>query len=79
MRATFNVEPSGTLSVSHVFFPIIPVPTTSQHQHTMSIPIRTREGPDVEGSCINLSAPQCCHCGYRGSHSPNCPFASGRR
>ncbi|KZV71025.1 hypothetical protein PENSPDRAFT_651056 [Peniophora sp. CONT] len=22
----------------------------------------------------NLSAPQCCHCGWRGSHAPNCPF-----
>ncbi|CAL1716219.1 unnamed protein product [Somion occarium] len=18
--------------------------------------------------------PQCCHCGWRGSHAPNCPF-----
>ncbi|KAF8971888.1 hypothetical protein BDZ97DRAFT_1152505 [Flammula alnicola] len=25
-------------------------------------------------SCINHSSPQCCHCGWRGSHSPNCPF-----
>ncbi|KAF9495613.1 hypothetical protein BDN71DRAFT_1447278 [Pleurotus eryngii] len=22
----------------------------------------------------NCSAPQCCHCGWRGSHAPNCPF-----
>ncbi|KAK0204489.1 hypothetical protein DFS33DRAFT_1258667 [Desarmillaria ectypa] len=20
------------------------------------------------------SAPQCCHCGWRGAHAPNCPF-----
>ncbi|KAF8799905.1 hypothetical protein BYT27DRAFT_7200887 [Phlegmacium glaucopus] len=25
-------------------------------------------------SCVNHSSPQCCHCGWRGSHSPNCPF-----
>ena len=25
-------------------------------------------------SCVNQSSPQCCHCGWRGSHSPQCPF-----
>ncbi|PBL04107.1 hypothetical protein ARMGADRAFT_43255 [Armillaria gallica] len=20
------------------------------------------------------SSPQCCHCGWRGAHAPNCPF-----
>ncbi|KAF9446508.1 hypothetical protein P691DRAFT_673485 [Macrolepiota fuliginosa MF-IS2] len=25
-------------------------------------------------SNTNHSAPQCCHCGWRGSHSPTCPF-----
>ncbi|KIY46835.1 hypothetical protein FISHEDRAFT_28679, partial [Fistulina hepatica ATCC 64428] len=23
--------------------------------------------------CIHRS-PQCCHCGWRGSHAPDCPF-----
>ncbi|TFK21276.1 hypothetical protein FA15DRAFT_672714 [Coprinopsis marcescibilis] len=27
-------------------------------------------------ACTNDSAPQCCHCGWRGSHSPDCPFKS---
>ncbi|TRM58425.1 hypothetical protein BD626DRAFT_404727, partial [Schizophyllum amplum] len=22
----------------------------------------------------HASAPQCCHCGWRGAHSPDCPF-----
>ncbi|KAL1750832.1 hypothetical protein FB107DRAFT_223206, partial [Schizophyllum commune] len=22
----------------------------------------------------NASAPQCCHCGWRGAHAPDCPF-----
>jgi hypothetical protein len=25
-------------------------------------------------SDAGTGAPQCCHCGYRGSHAPNCPF-----
>ncbi|KAH9982306.1 hypothetical protein BGW80DRAFT_1151648, partial [Lactifluus volemus] len=49
-------------------------PVTSHHQPTTSLPTPTRVETDNEGSCINFSAPQCCHCGYRGSHSPNCPF-----
>ncbi|KAG2066659.1 hypothetical protein BDR04DRAFT_1106317 [Suillus decipiens] len=27
-----------------------------------------------DDSCINFSGVQCCHCGYRGAHSPTCPF-----
>ncbi|KAI0931639.1 hypothetical protein AcW2_000483 [Taiwanofungus camphoratus] len=23
---------------------------------------------------VNHSAPQCCHCGWRGAHAPACPF-----
>ncbi|KAI6030014.1 hypothetical protein EDC04DRAFT_2572637, partial [Pisolithus marmoratus] len=23
---------------------------------------------------VNHNAPQCCHCGWRGSHAPQCPF-----
>ncbi|KAI0005543.1 hypothetical protein BJV74DRAFT_762160 [Russula compacta] len=53
-------------------------PTTFQRHPPSSTHIHTREGPDIESSCVNFSAPQCCHCGYRGSHSPNCPFSSGR-
>ncbi|KIJ97040.1 hypothetical protein K443DRAFT_681826 [Laccaria amethystina LaAM-08-1] len=25
-------------------------------------------------TCVNHSSPQCCHCGWRGSHAANCPF-----
>ncbi|KAI9454902.1 hypothetical protein BJY52DRAFT_1122446 [Lactarius psammicola] len=41
-------------------------------------PLPPREGTDIESPCINFSAPQCCHCGWRGTHSPTCPFGSGR-
>ncbi|CAL1704904.1 unnamed protein product [Somion occarium] len=31
---------------------------------------------DMSRATIDMSnsAPQCCHCGYRGAHAPNCPF-----
>ena len=25
-------------------------------------------------SAVTHNAPQCCHCGWRGDHAPNCPF-----
>ncbi|KAH9969131.1 hypothetical protein BC827DRAFT_1121129 [Russula dissimulans] len=54
-------------------------PITSHRHHTSSTRVHhARQGPDNEGSCVNFSAPQCCHCGYRGTHSPNCPFNSRR-
>ncbi|KAI0305054.1 hypothetical protein BC826DRAFT_902055 [Russula brevipes] len=50
-------------------------PVASRRHPIPSTRTRTRQGPDNnEGSCVNHSAPQCCHCGYRGCHSPNCPF-----
>ena len=39
---------------------------TSAHSHSHS--------DSSESSCVLHSAPQCCHCGWRGAHSPNCPF-----
>ncbi|KAI0271455.1 hypothetical protein BC834DRAFT_859611 [Gloeopeniophorella convolvens] len=47
--------------------------TSHQHQPMLSVPVASREG-DSEDSCINFSSPQCCHCGWRGTHSPSCPF-----
>ncbi|KDR85918.1 hypothetical protein GALMADRAFT_393053 [Galerina marginata CBS 339.88] len=32
-------------------------------------------GASSPSSCADHSSPQCCHCGWRGSHSPNCPFS----
>ncbi|KAF6761328.1 hypothetical protein DFP72DRAFT_880772 [Ephemerocybe angulata] len=28
----------------------------------------------TSAACIDHSSPQCCHCGWRGTHSPSCPF-----
>jgi hypothetical protein len=25
-------------------------------------------------SLSNDNGPQCCHCGWRGAHAPDCPF-----
>ncbi|KAG1846196.1 hypothetical protein DFJ58DRAFT_663932, partial [Suillus subalutaceus] len=37
------------------------------------LPVSMRISSD-DDSCMNFNAPQCCHCGWRGSHSPSCPF-----
>ncbi|KIM64191.1 hypothetical protein SCLCIDRAFT_115781 [Scleroderma citrinum Foug A] len=40
-----------------------------------SIPVSMRNGSNDVDPFVNAGgAPQCCHCGWRGSHSPNCPF-----
>ncbi|KAA1471465.1 hypothetical protein DENSPDRAFT_776601 [Dentipellis sp. KUC8613] len=46
------------------------------HSHSsVSRPACTTSRTDAdEHPCIDASSPQCCHCGWRGSHSPNCPF-----
>ncbi|CAA7264948.1 unnamed protein product [Cyclocybe aegerita] len=36
---------------------------------------RTNTHTELVSDCINHSSPQCCHCGWRGAHSPNCPFS----
>ncbi|KAF9218552.1 hypothetical protein BS17DRAFT_720366 [Gyrodon lividus] len=44
-------------------------------RHTSSsIPVSKRNGADDTNIFVNANAPQCCHCGWRGSHSPSCPF-----
>ncbi|KIK97717.1 hypothetical protein PAXRUDRAFT_135711 [Paxillus rubicundulus Ve08.2h10] len=44
-------------------------------RHTSSIPVSKRNGADCDADIfVNANAPQCCHCGWRGSHSPSCPF-----
>ena len=34
----------------------------------------SRRVDSFEPPCIYHSAPQCCHCGYRGQHADQCPF-----
>ncbi|KAF8346097.1 hypothetical protein F5887DRAFT_962637 [Amanita rubescens] len=43
---------------------------------SMTVPVNALSIPfdDSDLSTVNYSAPQCCHCGYRGAHSPTCPF-----
>ncbi|KIJ66573.1 hypothetical protein HYDPIDRAFT_129558 [Hydnomerulius pinastri MD-312] len=51
--------------------------STNQHScssHSSSIPVSKRNGADDINIFVNGNAPQCCHCGWRGSHSPSCPF-----
>ncbi|KAG2141070.1 hypothetical protein DEU56DRAFT_797117 [Suillus clintonianus] len=49
--------------------------SSSHHctRHSNPTPVSMRFSSD-DDSCINFNAPQCCHCGWRGSHSPSCPF-----
>ncbi|KII93092.1 hypothetical protein PLICRDRAFT_35269 [Plicaturopsis crispa FD-325 SS-3] len=39
-----------------------------------ALPVSARHTTSDAQPCVNHGAPQCCHCGWRGSHSPNCPF-----
>ncbi|KAF8838692.1 hypothetical protein BDN67DRAFT_971169 [Paxillus ammoniavirescens] len=48
--------------------------THSCPRHASSIPVSKRNGADDADNFVNANAPQCCHCGWRGSHSPSCPF-----
>ncbi|KAF8167218.1 hypothetical protein B0H34DRAFT_680875 [Crassisporium funariophilum] len=41
---------------------------------TITTTISAQQEASETSSCVNHSSPQCCHCGWRGSHSPNCPF-----
>ncbi|KAH7886439.1 hypothetical protein F5I97DRAFT_1791395, partial [Phlebopus sp. FC_14] len=48
------------------------------HSSMSSIPVSRRTTTPADdaalGGLVNANAPQCCHCGWRGSHSPSCPF-----
>ncbi|KAI0784222.1 hypothetical protein C8Q75DRAFT_736356 [Abortiporus biennis] len=35
--------------------------------------VESNTGNDYD-QLVNKSAPQCCHCGWRGAHAPTCPF-----
>ncbi|KDQ62904.1 hypothetical protein JAAARDRAFT_119996 [Jaapia argillacea MUCL 33604] len=39
-----------------------------------SMPVSTHSTTHGQESWVNQNAPQCCHCGWRGAHSPSCPF-----
>lgn len=69
-----NMCSSSSLSLST---PVDALAT--QYNHTSTDP--SVRGPttcamllgDVS-TCIDRSTAQCCHCGYRNEHAPNCPF-----
>ncbi|KAF9264450.1 hypothetical protein L218DRAFT_863105 [Marasmius fiardii PR-910] len=46
----------------------------SAHDATSVTPQSSKQFDSTGSSCSFHSAPQCCHCGWRGSHSPTCPF-----
>ncbi|KAH7923784.1 hypothetical protein BV22DRAFT_1014654 [Leucogyrophana mollusca] len=52
--------------------------TNSSHnhcaRHSNATPVSTRNSSNDADAFVNHNAPQCCHCGWRGSHSPSCPF-----
>ncbi|KAF8557659.1 hypothetical protein OG21DRAFT_1505156 [Imleria badia] len=50
--------------------PFIPVPMRHGHDDTTTVVNASESDPDPEP----MPVAQCCHCGYRGSHSDNCPF-----
>ncbi|KAG1825290.1 hypothetical protein EV424DRAFT_1320188 [Suillus variegatus] len=60
--SSFEHESSSSSSNSH---------HCTRHSHTTPVSMRISSDDD---SCFNFNAPQCCHCGWRGSHSPSCPF-----
>ncbi|KIM82195.1 hypothetical protein PILCRDRAFT_820567 [Piloderma croceum F 1598] len=51
-------------------------PTTTCHTQACAdaTPVSTRSTTNDADAFVNYSSPQCCHCGWRGSHAPNCPF-----
>ncbi|EGN93539.1 hypothetical protein SERLA73DRAFT_145169 [Serpula lacrymans var. lacrymans S7.3] len=53
------------------------MPSTSSLSHSSTGATPTHNSTDDADAFVNPSAPQCCHCGWRGSHSPSCPFRSG--
>ncbi|KAI0830897.1 hypothetical protein BC628DRAFT_1356106 [Trametes gibbosa] len=70
----------------HALAPINPTSArsvlSSSHPHT-SAPSSTTAAPSCAAQCsvadshscvLSASAPQCCHCGWRGAHAPSCPF-----
>ncbi|KAH8106727.1 hypothetical protein BXZ70DRAFT_903580 [Cristinia sonorae] len=46
--------------------------------HTSSPPLNPQSSPadQSQPGGVSGSSPQCCHCGWRGDHAPNCPFNS---
>ncbi|KAI5835184.1 hypothetical protein K523DRAFT_228843, partial [Schizophyllum commune Tattone D] len=54
-----------------------PPPTTmccTAHTQHSSTPASAKATPGDAAAPTNASAPQCCHCGWRGAHAPDCPF-----
>ncbi|KAG1840718.1 hypothetical protein DFJ58DRAFT_708226 [Suillus subalutaceus] len=47
--------------------------SSNLHHCTHATPVSMHISSD-DDSCMNFSSNQCCHCGWRGSHSPSCPF-----
>ncbi|KAI4522610.1 hypothetical protein K525DRAFT_198388, partial [Schizophyllum commune Loenen D] len=52
-------------------------PTTmccTAHTQPSSTPASAKATLGDAAAPTNASAPQCCHCGWRGAHAPDCPF-----
>ena len=49
------------------------VSTTTIVQVT-DLPMDSNKSPDAPVKSSHKDGPQCCHCGWRGDHAPDCPF-----
>ncbi|KZP12250.1 hypothetical protein FIBSPDRAFT_669306, partial [Athelia psychrophila] len=49
---------------------------SSSSSSSCPVPARDTSNDDSDAytGTAHCSGPQCCHCGWRGSHSPTCPF-----
>ncbi|EIM92420.1 uncharacterized protein STEHIDRAFT_143789 [Stereum hirsutum FP-91666 SS1] len=65
-----SLPPSHSTCTAHAPVPKCHAPSSAAPY----TPISSRQTTGQDESPVNASAPQCCHCGWRGSHSPTCPF-----
>ncbi|KAK0505358.1 hypothetical protein EDD18DRAFT_334350 [Armillaria luteobubalina] len=47
---------------------------TAQRSSSMIKPSMISEAGKSFARNTRLNEPQCCHCGWRGAHAPQCPF-----
>lgn len=64
---SLNMQPQSALTIS-------PIASSERALHVEHSTTSAVDSSTSSTSCINHTAPQCCHCGWRGSHAPNCPF-----
>lgn len=80
---TCILPPSPRLSIliHHTFYTITSHPilhSPKKPNFKMCAPAKTETKPQATAKVpVDASRePQCCHCGWRGDHSPDCPFGS---